>query len=292
MRLSRRKVWAASSLGICGCVLIAWLAIPPPIGNVWLIRDYDGWQPTYFVFRNGNVYILKTGHGAKLWQQGSYSRNGLNTWVLSNPAISDETSLLTVGWINSTIETGQEEISLRRSYLTADEEQAMRSEKLLKYRYGRPLSNTPSPQSSVKAESPAASKASPPENKSTGLFSPKKSAAMLVNRNLDGTMLIDVWPHVYMSGLGCTMVMTEHGATSEIYYVIGFSIEGRYYSTIWGSHYGSPAPFHLDSQKNYRFLIKPLRKPDDEKASIHFVILEVWHDGRLLLDKTASYKGE
>jgi len=118
------------------------------------------------------------------------------------------------------------------------------------------------------------------------LASHTSSPASLVKENADGTLLIKIKPHVYMSEMGCTMVSNEQGDTfSQLYYVIAFSIQAKQYYTVWGVHFGKGPPLKLDREKEYRFHVKPYRKADFKDESVPCAIIKIWEGDDVVFEK-------
>lgn len=122
--------------------------------------------------------------------------------------------------------------------------------------------------------------------KSINLYgSPTNSPATLIERYGDGTLLIMIEPKIYMSDLGCTMIETEFGSTSQIYYCMQFEIEKQKYWTIWGVQHGTRPPIHFEDDTNYRFLIQAAKPPA-------FSVLKVWLGDKLLYETKEDKKAQ
>ncbi len=111
-------------------------------------------------------------------------------------------------------------------------------------------------------------------------FAPTNSPVTVVTTNSDATVVMKVTPRVYLSELGCTMLVGPDGMTmSEMYDVLRFQLGTNSHVVIWGAHHTGPAPFALDPKKEYRFLVKP-------HTSGFAQVLKVWLDDKVLLDRT------
>jgi hypothetical protein len=114
-----------------------------------------------------------------------------------------------------------------------------------------------------------------------------KSPASLIKKNDDGTSLIKIRPHVYMSEMGCTMMQDDMGNTfSQLYHVISFSLGEANYYAIWGVRFGKGPPLQLNRHREYRFLVRPFRAPDFKDESAPCEIIKIWDRGRLVFEKT------
>jgi hypothetical protein len=113
-----------------------------------------------------------------------------------------------------------------------------------------------------------------------------KSRAQLLQKNEDGSFLINIEPHIWVSEPGCTMIVTEHGITSQLYYLLSFTLENTDYYTIWDVQYGRTHNVTLERGKEYRFLVRPLRESRGDDKGIPVMVLRVWSGEKLILDRT------
>ena len=122
-------------------------------------------------------------------------------------------------------------------------------------------------------------KGPPPASRTT-------SPASLLEKNADGALLIKMKPQVYTSEMGCTMMVDDSGNTfSQLYYVISFSVQQKQYYTIWGVRFGKGPPLTFDSEREYRFLVKPYREADSKDESVPCEIIKVWDGGDVVFEK-------
>ena len=118
------------------------------------------------------------------------------------------------------------------------------------------------------------------------LRSPTRSPVSLLKKNSDGSLLIKIKPQVYMSEMGCEIVMDVMGNQfAQMHYVIDFYIQEKYYYTIWGLLFGRRPPIYLGREKEYRFLIKPDSEKDLTGESIYFEIIKIWDGGRVVFEQ-------
>ena len=114
-----------------------------------------------------------------------------------------------------------------------------------------------------------------------------ESRVQLLQKNEDGSFLINIEPQIWVSELGCTIVVNEDGSTfPQIYYLLSFELENTDYYTIWDVEYGSTHSVNLERGKEYRFLVKPLRASGRDDMGIPVMVLRVWSGEKLILDRT------
>ena len=116
-------------------------------------------------------------------------------------------------------------------------------------------------------------------------FERRDSPVTLLKQFPDGTLLVSLRPKIYLDESGCIMVSDGAGSTFSIaHYVIAFSLKKTRYWTILGTNLGEGPPVRLDSEKEYRCLIK-ISGADEGKADRLFSILEIWDGVDLIYER-------
>ena len=108
------------------------------------------------------------------------------------------------------------------------------------------------------------------------------SPAELLARNDDGTLLLKIRPRPHASyGESETI---ERAEDEGVYYSLSFRIEDVSHAAGWTVPSESPFPPWLNSEKEFRYLVRPWRKSAERNLTIFCTVLTVWEGDKLILD--------